>query len=127
MNGPRLLPGFWFVLATLVVSPGGVRAQDQMFYRLMSAESSERLGLSSAGTLTWNCSQTGGTYVIERSRGIPSLNWAPFARGTAAGAAMSLRVFDRATPPGMVFIPSGSFTMGDILNDGAYARPVHTA
>ncbi|MBM4165120.1 MAG: formylglycine-generating enzyme family protein [Lentisphaerae bacterium] len=126
-KGRRLL---WlaalFVCATFV---GARTAEGSLFFRLVSPTNTAITAFSLDGTITWtNAATAGVTCSVQRAVTLTGPgNWVDFVRHEATNTAVSLRVFDPATPAGMAFIPAGVFEMGDALAEGETDEvPVHT-
>jgi formylglycine-generating enzyme required for sulfatase activity len=126
-KGRRLRQAALFVCATFAcarVAVGGA-----VFFRLVSPTNTAITALSAGGTLVWSNAATAGvTCTVQRAVTLTgSSNWVDFVRHTATNTAVSLRVFDPATPAGMAFIPAGVFQMGDAFAEGGNDEvPVHT-
>lgn len=86
------------------------------------------LGIAPAGqssVLFWSASAT--NYVLQSTTNLSSPSWAAVSNGvpmtavsvTNTSPAMFFRLYDTNTPPGMAFIPAGTITMGDTLDEGA--------
>jgi formylglycine-generating enzyme len=126
-KGRRLRQAALFVCATFAcarVAVGGA-----VFFRLVSPTNTAITALSAGGTLVWSNAATAGvTCTVQRAATLTGPgNWVDFVRHAATNTAVSLRVFDPATPAGMAFIPAGVFQMGNALADeGSDELPVHT-
>jgi formylglycine-generating enzyme required for sulfatase activity len=103
-------------------------AQVQRVYRVASSTNCAISSLSRTGILTWTNASAVGAYTIERSDSLAQQDWIPLIRGPVTNFVMSVRVHHSAPPDGMVFIPGGVFTMGDVLGDlKGISTPIHTA
>ena len=126
-KGRRLWQMALFVCVTFAcarVAVGGA-----VFFRMVSPTNTVITALSAGGTLVWSNAATAGvTCTVQRAVTLTgSSNWVDFVRHTATNTAVSLRVFDPATPAGMAFIPAGVFQMGDAFAEGGGDElPVHT-
>ena len=126
-KGRRLRQAALFVCVTFAcarVAVGGA-----VFFRMVSPTNTAITALSAGGTLVWSNAATAGvTCTVQRAATLTGPgNWVDFVRHAATNTAVSLRVFDPATPAGMAFIPAGVFQMGNALADeGIDELPVHT-
>jgi formylglycine-generating enzyme required for sulfatase activity len=115
-----------FVCATFVCAR---TAEGSRFFRLVSPTNTAITAFSLDGMITWtNAATAGVTCTVQRAVTLTGPdNWVDFVRHEATNTAVSLRVFDPATPAGMAFIPAGVFQMGDALAEGETDEaPVHT-
>lgn len=81
--------------------------------------------LTPDGTLTWSNTTIPVEYVIESTSSLWNAAWEPVTRGDATNHTHSVKVVHPSPPAGMVFIPGGRFTMGDVLGDHSNASPAH--
>ena len=95
------------------------------FYRLSSQEETV-INIGSDGIVHWNTAST-IPFLIEKCDDLTKQDWAPYVRGIGHGTENSIKIEHFESVEGMVFIPGGRFTMGDVLGDTRTARPVHTA
>ncbi len=126
-TGRRLRQAALFVCATFVCAR--VAVGSAVFFRLVSPTNAAITAFSLDGTITWtNAATAGVTCTVQRAVSLAGPdNWVDFVRHEATNTAVSLRVFDLATPAGMAFIPAGVFPMGDALAEGGSDEvPVHT-
>ena len=124
MRGVRSLV---FVLA-LVKAGAGFGQSEAAFFRIIAPTNTKITALSSGGILVWtNAATAGVTCTVQRATTLagPS-NWVDYVQHAATNATMAARVHDPAPPPGMAYIPSGSFQMGDNLDGSSSSMPVHT-
>lgn len=114
---------FWvFVIFNLGVGAFG----SVEFFRAVTETNALRLWLTQKGYLCWSNDGSGFEVVVERSSNLTSGAWAPYTRGVASNQVVCWKVHEFNPPPGMVLIPGGRFTMGNVLGDGGiYATPVH--
>jgi formylglycine-generating enzyme required for sulfatase activity len=97
----------------------------QHFYRVVATNATTLSGFTRDGVLNWTSSSTGGVFVVERNDSLAPAQWLPYLRGVHASHSQSWKVHHFTPPAGMMFIPGGRFTMGDVLNDHVNAKPVH--
>jgi formylglycine-generating enzyme required for sulfatase activity len=99
-----------------------------------SAPAQTTLGIAPAGQSTvlfWPASAT--NYVLQSTTNLSSPGWGIVSNGvpmtaisvTNTSPAMFFRLYNTNTPPGMAFIPAGTFTMGDTLDNQADAIPTN--
>ena len=114
----------WVLPLMLALRGPNLPAADAGFYRVSTPTNQVRLNFAANGTLSWNGAP--GGFSVEKSTDLSLGTWAPWARGTSFTSTASIKVHDFASPAGMVFIPAGYFTMGDIFGDTqTVALPVH--
>ena len=99
------------------------------FFRIIAPTNTKITAFDSLGYLAWtNAATAGVTCAVQRATTLagPS-TWVDYVQHAATNATMAARVHDPAPPPGMAYIPSGSFQMGDTFTEGdSDERPVHT-
>ena len=107
--------------------------QDMAFFRIVSPTNSRIMALSSDGKLTWtNATIAGVTCTVQRAATVTGQsNWVDYVRHNVTNKTMELRVFALNPPSGMVYIPSGVFTMGNFgtlgeEKHGDVETPLHT-
>jgi formylglycine-generating enzyme required for sulfatase activity len=110
---------FFFLLASILFGttlPG--LAVSNEFFRIVANSEHEISMLSSSGMLSWNDASTSNFALIQRNiDDAPEKDkWQEYTLIQATGTAMSVKVFEKKPPPGMVFIPAGSFMMGNATN-----------
>src|SRR5580704_6657891 len=92
------------------------------------------LGIAPAANQTvlfWPAAAT--NYVLQSTTNLASTNWGTVSNGvplmavsvTNTSPAMFFRLYNTNTPPGMTYIPAGSFTMGDTLDNESDAIPTN--
>jgi formylglycine-generating enzyme required for sulfatase activity len=92
------------------------------------------LGIAPAGNQTvlfWPTAAT--NYTLQSTTNLASPNWGIVTNGiplmavsvTNTSPAMFFRLYNTNTPPGMAYIPAGSFTMGDTLDNEGDAIPTN--
>lgn len=115
-------------LAFAVLTPTPTLANDATearFFKVLSANQTVLHSVDALGKLTWSNAVPEGEFTVVRSGRLDTNAYEPYLRGIATSTVMTAKVTDHDPAPGMVFIPGGRFTMGDILGDLRVATPVH--
>ena len=101
--------------------------QDTAFFRVISPANSAITAFT-GGTLVWTNVATGVTCTVQRATTlIGPDNWVDYVQHEVTNDVMALRLFDPNSPPDMVYIPAGSFSMGDSFGEGMSGEsPVHS-
>ncbi|HEX9046200.1 MAG TPA: SUMF1/EgtB/PvdO family nonheme iron enzyme [Verrucomicrobiae bacterium] len=92
------------------------------------------MGIAPAGNQTvlfWPAAAT--NYTLQTTTNLTSPNWGPVTNGipliaisvTNLSPTMFFRLYNTNTPAGMAYIPAGSFTMGDTLDNEVDAIPTN--
>ena len=125
-----------FALAVLVMGMTGVHGQtnlnqnDITFFRLYASTTTVITAMSSQGVVTWSNATDGITtgQVQKATTLLGQSNWVDYVAFSVTGAVTQLRLMDPNPPLNMAYIPSGTFTMGDMSGDGdPYGgTPTHT-
>lgn len=116
---------FWMWMILLAIVCRSTHAQP--FYQVLSTTNCVVTGLSTNGTLTFSNSAATGGYLIQKATNFDSGAWTPVTHAKFTNANVSIKVTEPNPPTNMVFIPGGTFQMGDVLNDFNNATPVHSA
>src|SRR5688572_25226861 len=86
------------------------------FYRLSSqGETVINFGLD--GIIHWSNPTAEGPFLIEKRADLSNQEWVTHTDGITNAQESSIKVAHLQPVEGMVFIPEGRFTMGDILGD----------
>ena len=107
-------------------------AEDARFFRLVGPAQTAILGVTWDGYLTWTNAMTNVTCTVQTAQSLPNAsNWGDYVQIPVSNHVIIHRLFDPNPPTGMVFIPAGSFTMGNSMDPnegqfGQYELPVHT-
>lgn len=130
MNLFIALPKFahWNVLILVAGLLGNSAAQTEHrgFYQVVVDDAfTQIVEMSPDGKLTWPVPEGASGFVVMKSSTL--MDWLPYTRGLVTTPATTVKVTDFNVPTGMVFLPGGRFTMGDILNDEGNLTQVHTA
>src|SRR5436190_2848903 len=112
----------------LALFPGGLGfAQEARFFRLRSPAAATVTSIAPSGTVTWSNSHTNITCTVQTALNLSGgTNWADYVQIPISNFVTRLRLFDLTPPSGMVFIPAGSFTMGDSLDGTSEELPLHS-
>ena len=107
--------------ACLALNASTSVAQDARFFRIVGPVATTITDVAPDGTVTWTNVATNATFTVQTSTALQ--NWVDWVQVPASNAVTVHRIFDPAPPSGMVFIPAGSFTMGDTLDGIHDATP----
>jgi len=125
---PRFLGPLLACGATLWAILPSTSAEESRFFRIVGPTAVTITRLTPEGYITWTNAQIGATYTSQAAWCLgAATNWADYVQVPASNNVVTCRLYDPDPPAGMVFIPAGSFTMGNYLG-GGYADefPVHT-
>ncbi len=106
------------------------RASEARFFRIAGPVAVTITALSADGYVTWTNAATNATFTVQCAWSLlgPG-NWVNYIQVPATNPVTTLRLYDPAPPRGMVFIPAGSFTMGNCMAPGdgdSDELPLHT-
>jgi formylglycine-generating enzyme len=98
-------------------------AQGMQFFRVSGPMATTITSFQPDGTMVLSNVQAGATYTIQTVSSLPGgTNWVDFIKWRPGPSPVPIfltnKVIDFNPPPGMAFIPAGSFTMGDSLDGG---------
>jgi formylglycine-generating enzyme len=109
---------------------GAVAVQGAQFFRIVGPVPTTITALSVDGYLTWTNSPTNATFTIQTTRSLLNpTGWVGYIQVPVSNAVAVERIYDPNPPSGMVFIPAGSFTMGNCMtaSEGLSTElPLHT-
>jgi formylglycine-generating enzyme len=109
---------FWFIPSLI--------ADDSRLFRILGPTAVTIAELTPDGYITWTNAQIGTSYTVQTARGLGNVtNWVDYAQVPVSNAVTTARLHDPSPPSGMVFIPAGSFTMGDTLDGESDASPTN--
>jgi len=105
-------------------------AGEARFFRIAGPVPVTITACSADGYVTWTNTPTNATITVQTARSLtgPS-NWIDYVQVPVTNPITTHRLFDLNLPSGMVFIPAGSFTMGNCMDAGeGYSSelPLHT-
>ena len=86
------------------------------FYRILSSTATRITSLRS-NTITWTNAATGVTSIVQTATSM-SGEWDNYGPVLVTNRLMAFCLTNTAPFRGMVFIPAGSFTMGDAFGEG---------
>jgi formylglycine-generating enzyme required for sulfatase activity len=90
-------------------------SQDARLFRISGPAATGIIAFRPDGTMVWSNAQPGATYTIQTASGGAGREtiWADYVELTTTSELNTNRLIDFNPPAGMVFIPAGSFTMGN--------------
>jgi hypothetical protein len=93
-------------------------AQETRFFRVAGPVASTITAFNADGYVTWTNEVTNTTFTVQTAVSLvgPS-NLVDYIQVPVTNPATTHRLFDPRPPADMAFIPAGSFTMGDNLDD----------
>ena len=101
--------------------------QQNRFFRISGSAASGIIAIRLDGVVRWTNALPGSSYTFQSSTTLSgTTNWVDYVNVTGTTGTNSNRLFALNPPAQMVFIPAGSFTMGDSLDGDATALPLHT-
>lgn len=101
-------------------------AQGMRFFRISGPTTTTIIALHPDGTLVWSNALAGTNYTVQVVSSLPGgTNWVDYVQLPVTQAVNTNLIFVFSPPPGMAFIPAGSFTMGDTLDDDVYVSPTN--
>jgi sulfatase modifying factor 1 len=115
-----------FLLTTLFAVTFPLAAQDTRYFRVAGPVPVTLTAVTPEGWVTWTNAPTNATFTVQTATDLAAGEWVDWVQVPASNAVTVHRVFDPNPPPGMAFIPAGSFTMGDSFTEGSTSeRPTH--
>jgi formylglycine-generating enzyme len=116
------------VAVRLMVVP--LAADEAQFFRIVGPTATTITAFTPDGYVTWTNAQIGANYQIQTARRLGSAtNWVEYVQVPVSNTVVTQRLYDPKPPSGMVFVPAGSFTMGNCMDPGeGYSDelPLHT-
>jgi sulfatase modifying factor 1 len=89
------------------------------FFRISGPGVTTITSFRSDGTMVWSNAQTGVTYTVQTASLLSGIsNWVDYIQIPVTNGLNTNRLLDPYPPSGMVFIPAGVFTMGNLIGDG---------
>ncbi len=103
--------------ATVMIQPAAtVAVQNAQFFQIKGPAATGIIGLQADGSLMWTNAQTNATYTIQKAATLGNVsNWMDFVHILTTSFILTNKVLIEIPPPGMVWIPGGTFTMGNAL------------
>lgn len=104
-----------------------VSAQNACFFRIAGPAPTAIAEIRPDGFVTWVSLVKNVTVTIQAATTLGGeANWTDYVQVPVSNYFVTQRLFDPVPPAGMVFVPAGSFTMGDAFNEGrSNERPAH--
>jgi formylglycine-generating enzyme required for sulfatase activity len=113
-------------LSLCALALGTVAAQGAQFFRIAGPVATTITSVTADGYITWTNSPTNATFTVQTAQSLLSpTNWVDYIQVPVTNAVTMERIYDPSPPPDMVFIPAGSFTMGDTLDGESDATPTN--
>jgi formylglycine-generating enzyme required for sulfatase activity len=105
-----------FIALALLAGVYQAAAQGTRFFRISGPAAS---GITSftEGTLVWTNAQAGTDYTVQTTASLSDgTNWADYIQLSVTNAASTNKIVSFNSPAGMVFIPAGSFKIGNFIS-----------
>lgn len=122
-----VMKGLKLALLLSFVSLPSLGAEEARFFRVAGPSASTVTSFSADGYITWTNALTNATFIVQTA--LPAFgltNWVDYIQVPVTTSVTTHRICDPDPPPGMAFIPAGSFTMGDGFSEGnTDERPTH--
>jgi formylglycine-generating enzyme len=104
----------FLLIITLVASS---RAQQARFFRISGPAATKITAFRPDGSLVWTNALPGTNYTVQTVAKLPGgANWVDYVQLPATQKSHTNKIWDFNPPAGMVYIPAGSFKMGDPLD-----------
>ena len=120
---------FAFGTALWLVVPRIV-ADEARFFRIVGPTATTITAFTPDGYITWTNAQPGTNYTVQTASSLEAAtNWVDYIQVPVSNNVVTHRLYDPNTPSGMVYIPAGSFTMGNCMNSSegfSKELPLHT-
>ena len=100
-------------------------AQGAQFFRIAGPAATIITAFNPDGTMVWSNAEAGETYTIQKATTL-DLNWVNYVQISVIQRVNTNLLVSFHLPGGMVFIPAGSFTIGDTLDGESDAIPTNT-
>jgi len=114
---------FWVGLLPFCHGSG----QEARFFRVVSSTATRIISVTQAGSITWTNAHTNVICTVQTALNLRGgTNWVDYVQVPVSNLITTVRLFDLTPPSGTVFIPAGSFTMGDNLDGDSAELPLHT-
>jgi formylglycine-generating enzyme len=105
-------------------------ADDARFFRIAGLTATTITTITPDGYVTWTNAQIGTNYTFQTARSLgAATRWADYIQIPVSNNVMTHRLCDPNPPFGMVYIPAGSFTMGNCMSPSegrSDELPLHT-
>jgi formylglycine-generating enzyme required for sulfatase activity len=101
-------------------------AQSAQFFRITGPSPSAITAFRSDGSIVWSNLIANGTYTVQTASALPAgTNWIGYVQLLVTNRLSTNQIVCFNPPPGMAYIPAGTFTMGDTTDGGGDAVPVY--
>jgi formylglycine-generating enzyme len=107
----------------LLVGVHQAAAQGTQFFRISGPAATTILSFNPDGTMVWSNAQPDMTYTIQTATTLDP-DWVDYVQISVTQPINTSQLVSFNPPAGMVFVPAGSFTMGDTLDDESDASPI---
>jgi formylglycine-generating enzyme required for sulfatase activity len=98
-------------------------ADEGRFFRIVGPTAATIAASTPDGYITWTNTQIGTNYTVQTARSLgDAINWVDYIQIPVSNSVMTFRLYDPNPPSGTAFIPAGSFTMGDAVDDNYYGN-----
>src|SRR5665213_1998530 len=102
-------------------------AQDTRFFRIAGPAPTTITAFRPDGSMVWSNTEPGTNYIVQSALSLSEgTNWTDYVQLPVANRVNTNQLVDFNPPDGMVFIPAGIFTMGDVLDNESDAKPTNT-
>jgi formylglycine-generating enzyme required for sulfatase activity len=106
-----------FIVLALLAGVHLAAAQTAQFFRIAGPATTKIITFRPDGSLVWTNARPGTNYTIQTLSSLAGgPNWVDYVQLPVTSARNTNQIIDPNPPAGMVFIPAGSFTMGDTLD-----------
>jgi len=123
-------PCFLLIVLALIAGVHQSAAQGARFFQMAGPVASTITAFSADGYVTWTNAPTNATFTVQTVTSLPGRsNWVDYVQLPVTNSVNTNRLIDFNPPAGMVFIPAGSFTMGNCMDSSeGYSDelPLHT-
>ena len=119
----------FIVTVSCLLLPHSATRGETVFWRVLSSNTVSITSVSQR-SITWSNAVPNQLEQVQRATSLAPDDWQDYMRVSPTTTHARAQVADQNTPVGMVFIPAGSFEMGDAFNEGTGFStndvPVHT-
>lgn len=102
-------------------------AQSAQFFRISGPATATITAFGPDGNLVWSNAQPGATYTVQTCSSLSGgTNWLDYIQLPTTNALNTNQLVAFNPPPGMAFIPAGSFTIGNSIGDADITNAIPT-